>query len=143
MKNGFALGGAILWAASLLWSQSVPRGATFLVKLSESLDTRTSRPGDKVGAVVIAPVCLRGGRLEGAVDEAQGPRLRFSFHLLRFSSRTATLRTQIISVVNSKGEVSRDDLGQTVRVEAGTVVAEGPATALHEGAEIRLIGEER
>jgi hypothetical protein len=128
-------------AAIAVAAHAAPKDVAFLVKLGDTLDTRASRPGDNVSAVVISPVSLRGGRLEGTVEEARGGRLRFSFHTLRHAGKTFSLRTQITGVVNSKGDVSRDDLGQVVRIEEGTIVASGKATAIHEGAEIRLAGE--
>ena len=122
-------------------AHATPRNVAFLVKLGDTLDTRTSRPSDRVRAVVISPVSLRGGRLEGAVEEARGGSLRFSFHTLRHAGKSLSIRTRITGVVNSKGDVSRDDLGQVVRIEEGTIIAPGEATAIHEGAEIRLAGE--
>jgi hypothetical protein len=136
---------ALLFAMALagiaVFSHAAPTTVAFLVKLADTLDTRISRPGDKVRAVVISPVSLRGGRLEGTVEEARGGRLRFSFHTLHHAGKTSRVRTQITGVFNSKGHVSRDDLGQVVRIEEGTIVATGEATAIHEGAEIRLAGE--
>jgi len=128
---------------ALLLSQTVPNQTRFLVKLSDTLDSRTSRKGDRIGAVVIAPVSLRGGRMEGIVEEAEGARLRFSFFTLRFAGRTVSIRSELTGVVNSKGDPGRDDLGQPVRVDNGAMVGAGSATAIHEGAELRLVGEER
>jgi hypothetical protein len=134
---------AAVFLSAALWSQTVPQGTKFLVKLSDSLSSKTSRKGDKVGAVVISPVALRGGRLEGAVEEAEGGRLRFSFHTLRFAGKTVPIRTEVTGVVSSKGNAGLDDLEQAVSVERGTVVVKAPAVAIDEGAEIRLAGEEK
>jgi hypothetical protein len=134
---------AILVLSASLWSQTVPQGTKFLVKLSDSLSSKTSRKGDKVGAVVISPVALRGGRLEGAVEEAEGGRLRFSFHTLRFAGKTVPIQTEVTGVVSSKGNAGLDDLEQPVSVARGTVVVKGPAVAIDEGAEIRLAGEQK
>lgn len=143
MKTALRLAGA-LWLGALLCAQpKVDEGTRFLVKLGDTLDSRTSRPGDRVGAVVISPVPLRGGRLEGVVEEAGGPRLRFGFHTLRFGGESVPIRTEITGVVNSKGHPARDDLHQAVRIEKGTVIAPGQAIAIHEGAEIRLVGGPR
>jgi hypothetical protein len=131
----------VIMLSAALWSQTVPQGTKFLVKLSDSLSSKTSRKGDKVGAVVISPERLRGGRLEGAVEEASGGRLRFSFHTLRFAGKTVAIRTEVTGVVSSKGNDGLDDLEQPVRIERGTVVVKGPAIAIDEGAEIRLAGE--
>lgn len=133
-----------LWLGVVLCAQpKVEENTRFLVKLGDTLDSRTSRPGDRVGAVVISPVPLRGGRLEGVVEEASGPRLRFSFHTLRFADHAVPIRTEVTGVVNSKGNPARDDLNQVVRIEKGTVIAPGEAVAIHEGAEIRLLGGPR
>ena len=133
---------AVFFSAAL-WSQTVPKDTKFLVKLGDSLSGKTSRKGDKVGAVVISPERLRGGRLEGAVEEAEGGRLRFSFHTLRFTGKVVPIRTEITGVVSSKGNPGLDDLEQAVRIERGTVVVQGPVAAIDEGAEIRLVGEEK
>lgn len=123
--------------------QTVPEGTKFLVKLSDSLSSKTSRKGDLVRAVIISPERLRGGRLEGAVEEATGPRLRFHFHTLHYKDQTIRVRTEIVGVVSSKGNPDQDDLEQRVSVQAGTVVAHGPAVALDEGSEIRLVGAQQ
>lgn len=134
---------AVLMLSAALWTQTVPQGTKFMVKLSDSLSSKTSRKGDKVRAVVISPERLRGGRLEGAVEEAESGRLRFSFHTLRFAGKTVAIRTEITGVVSSKGNADLDDLEQAVSIERGTVVVKGPVVAIDEGAEIRLAGEER
>ncbi len=126
-----------------LWPQTVAPGTKFLVKLSDSVHSKTSRKGQRLGAVVISPEQLRGGRLEGTVEEARGGRLRFSFHTLRFAGKVIPIRTEVTGVVNSKGNADRDDLEQPVRVERGTVTVAGRAVAIEEGAEIRLTGEEQ
>lgn len=141
MRMRVMAAGVVLAAA--LWSQTVPAGTSFLVKLSDSVSSRTSRKGDPVRAVVISPERLRGGRLVGEVEQAEGNRLRFSFHTLRFKGQETPVRTQITGVVNSKGNADRDDLEQPVSVEGGTVVVKGPAIAIEEGAEIRLAGGQR
>lgn len=133
-----------LWVSVLLCAQpKVEEGTRFLVKLGDTLDSRTSRPGDRVSAVVISPVALRGGRLEGEVEEAQGPRLRVRFHTLRYAGHAIPVRAEVTGVVNSKGNPARDDLNQVVQVEKGTVIARGDAVAIHEGAELRLVGGPR
>jgi hypothetical protein len=134
---------AAVFFSAALWSQTVPKDTKFLVKLGDSLSSKTSRKGDKVGAVVISPERLRGGRLEGVVEEAEGGRLRFSFHTLRFAGKVVPIRTEITGVVSSKGNPGLDDLEQAVRIERGTVVVKGPVVAIDEGAEIRLAGEEK
>lgn len=135
------LAAAIL--AALPGGQTVPKDTRLLVKLNDSLDSRTSRPGQKIRAVVIAPVSLRGGRLEGVLEEVAQARLRFTFHTLRLPAQTVSVRTELTGVVNSKGNPGRDDLDQPVRIEQGAMISAGSATAIHEGAELRLVGEER
>ncbi len=133
----------VLFLTASSWSQTVPPGTRFLVKLGDSLSSVTSKKGDPVRAVVISPERLRGGRLEGTVEEVGRARLRFSFRLLRFQGKGIPIATEITGVVNSKGNADRDDLEQPVAVEKGVVTAKGSAVEIDEGAEIRLLGQER
>jgi len=133
----------VLFSTTSSWSQTVPQGTRFLVKLGDSLSSATSKKGDPVRAVVISPERLRGGRLEGAVAEVGRGRLRFSFHLLRFTGKEIPIRTEITGIVNSQGNSDRDDLEQSVTIEQGTVTVKGSTVVIDEGAEIRLVGGER
>ncbi len=113
--------------------------ASFLVKMTSSINAATSKVGDKITAVVIVPASLRGGRVEGTVDRADHAILHFSFHTLRFRGQTCAMHTDLTSVVSSKGNAGQDDLGQRVRMDGGGVIAYGVTTAIDEGAEIRFV----
>ncbi len=115
------------------------QNAGFLVKLTSSMNAATSKPGDVVTGVVIVPVGLRGGRVEGRIDRADHAILRFSFHTLKFKGQTAAMNSEITGVVSSKGNAGQDDLGQRVRMDGGGVIAYGTTTAIDEGAEIRFV----
>jgi hypothetical protein len=117
--------------------------SNFLVKLTSSMSAESSEPGDPVTGVVIAPVPLRGGRVEGSIDRADRSFLDFSFHTVHFEGQSLPIESEVTSVVSSKGNLGRDDLGQRIRVAGGEVIAYGTTTALDEGAEVRFVGWEK
>ena len=41
----------------------------FLVKLTTSMSAETSKPGDKIAGMIIDPRPLRGGRVEGTINQ--------------------------------------------------------------------------
>jgi hypothetical protein len=139
-----------LFCAVALWGETASPAkitltgvnAGFLVKLTSSINAATSKVGDPITGVVILPVVLRGGRVEGTVDRADHAILHFSFHTLKFEGDTWHLQSQLSSVVSSKGNAGQDDLGQRVRLDGGGVIAYGVTTAIDEGAEIRFVAWE-
>lgn len=118
------------------------RNSNFLVKLTSSMSTESNEPGDAVTGVVIDPVPLRGGRVEGTIDRADRSFLDFSFNTLRFEGKTYHLKSTVTSIVNSKGNAGQDDLGQRVRMARSGIIAYGTTTAIDEGAEIRFLAWE-
>ncbi len=118
------------------------RNSNFLVKLTSSMSAESSEPGDPVTGVVIDPVPFRGGRLEGTIDRADRSFLDFSFHTLRFGGRTYPIQSVVTSLVSSKGNAGKDDLGQRVRFVGGGLIAYGTTTAVDEGAEVRFVAWE-
>lgn len=112
----------------------------FWVKLTSSMSTETSKPGDPVTALVMVHDTMQGGLLEGEVEMAEKPVLRFSFHTLTFEGKTYPIRDYMMSITNSKGWMGRDDLGQRIRMDGdgGGFIAYGDTTALNEGAEIKF-----
>jgi hypothetical protein len=114
--------------------------SNFLVKLTSSMSAESSEPADPVTAVVIAPEPLRGGTVEGTIRRADRGFLSFSFHTLHFEGESYAIESEITSVVNSKGNLGQDDLGQRIRVAGGDVIAYGTTTAIDEGAEVRFVG---
>lgn len=133
---------ALLLSASL-WCQTLSKETKFLVKLGVPVDSRISRAGDKIVAAVISPERFLAGRLEGAVEQVERARLRFSFQTLRFRDRTISIASVVTGVVNSKGQAGLDDEDRVVRIEAGAVVVAGPGVVLDEGAEIKLSVREK
>jgi hypothetical protein len=117
--------------------------SNFLVKLTSSMNAEASEPGDPVTGVVIAPVPLRGGRVEGTIDRADRSFLGFSFHTVHFEGKSLPIESEVTSVVSSKGNLGQDDLGQRIRVAGGEVIAYGTTTAIDEGAEVRFVGWEK
>lgn len=113
----------------------------FWVKLTSSMSTETSQAGDPVTAVVMVHDVLQGARLEGTVELAEKPVLRFSFHTLTFEGDTYRLQDYLMSVTNSKGRLGHDDRGQRVRIDGdgGGLIAYGHTTALNQGAEIKFV----
>lgn len=113
--------------------------ANFLVKLTSSMSAEDNEPGDPVTGVVIAPVPLRGGRVEGTIDRADRSFLEFGFHTLNVDGESHSIESAVTSVVNSKGNMGRDDLDQRIRMVGSSVIAYGTTTAIDEGAEIRFV----
>lgn len=140
---------ATLGAASLR-AEAVPdrritfdgSNSHFWVKLTSSMSTETSRPGDPVTAVVMVHDVLQGALLTGSVELAEKSVLRFSFHSLTFEGKTYAIQDYLMSVTNSKGFEGRDDLDQRIRIDGdgGGLIAYGRTTALDEGAEIKFVG---
>jgi hypothetical protein len=118
------------------------RNSNFLVKLTSSMSAESSKPGDPVTGVVIDPVPMRGGRVEGTIDRADHAFLDFSFHTVRFEDRTYRIESAVTSLVNSKGNAGRDDLDQRIRFAGGGLIAYGTTTAVDEGAEVRFVAWE-
>jgi hypothetical protein len=114
--------------------------SNFLVKLTSSMSAESSEPGDPVTGVVIAPVPLRGGTVEGTIDRADRSFLDFTFHTVHFEGKSLPIESEVTSVVSSKGNLGQDDLGQRIRVAGGEVIAFGTTTAIDEGAEVRFVG---
>lgn len=108
-------------------------------KLTTSLSTTSSKPGDPVTALVMGPgEALLGATLEGTVVKAERSNLAFSFHRLKlYNGKSYAVQSRLIAVVNSKGVAGQDDLGQRVGENAG-ITAYGISTALNEGSEIYL-----
>ena len=108
------------------------------VKLTSSMSSTSSKPGDPVTAVVMGPgEALAGATIEGTVDRAERCTLAFSFHTLKLNGITYPIQSRLISIVNSKGIAGQDDLGQRVGVTAD-MTAYGITTALNEGSEVQF-----
>jgi hypothetical protein len=119
-------------------SPIAPQNSFVWVKLTSSMSSTSSKPGDPVTAFVMGPNgAMLGATLEGTVDKAERCNLAFSFHTLKLNGKTYPVQSRLISVVNSKGIAGQDDLGQRVGV-AADMTAYGITTALNEGSEVQL-----
>ncbi|MGA8203277.1 MAG: hypothetical protein WB812_02095 [Woeseiaceae bacterium] len=112
----------------------------FWAKLTSSMSTQTSKAGDPVTALVMVHDTIRGGLLQGKVEEADDGTLRFSFDTLTFDGKTYAIRAYLMSITNSKGWMGRDDQGQRIRMDGdgGGFIAYGDSTSLDEGAEVKF-----
>jgi hypothetical protein len=109
-----------------------------LVKMTTSISTTSSKPGDVVTGEVIDPRQLRGAVVEGTVDRADHAILSFSFNTVRVGGNAYPIQSKLVSITSSKGNEGRDDLDQRVRIEGVGIIAFGTKTALDEGAEVRV-----
>ena len=112
--------------------------SSFLVKMSSSISTTSSKVGDTISGEVIDPVNARAGKVEGRIERADHAILGFTFHTLRLNGQTWPVQSRIVSVTSSKGNEGRDDLDQRIRIEGVGIIAFGQTTALDEGAEVRM-----
>jgi hypothetical protein len=112
--------------------------SSFLVKMTSSISTTSSKPGDVITGEVIDPGELRGAMVEGGIERADRAILSFSFQTLRLGGKTFPIQSRLVSITSSKGNEGQDDLGQRVRIEGVGIIAYGVTTALDEGAEVRL-----
>jgi hypothetical protein len=113
-----------------------------VVKINTGMNTKTSRAGDRIRAVVMSNPG-QCGYINGVIEEAAGGRLRVRFDTMEFRGVTFPIRTEVNGVTSSKGDIGKDDFQQPVRVEAGTIVVSGPALALEEGGELRMTAANR
>jgi len=151
MKNDQTMKTIILAVVAMSWSScafgaDAPQGdspiaaqSSFVwAKLTSSMSSTSSKPGDPVTAVVMGPAAaMLGATMEGTVDLADHCTLAFSFHTLKLNGKTYPIQSRLISIENSKGISGQDDLGQRVGVTAN-ITAYGITTALNEGSEIQL-----
>jgi len=112
--------------------------STMLVKMTNSVSSTASKPGDKVTGILIDPRQLRGATVEGKVIRADHAILNFSFDTLYFNGKTYPMQSRLVSVTSSKGNDGMDDLDQRLRIEGVGIITYGTKTAIDEGAEIRI-----
>jgi hypothetical protein len=136
-----------LLGSSCAFGADVPQGSHLIaaqngfveVKLTSSMSTTSSKPGDPVTAVVMGPQELQGAILEGTVVDAEYDTLHFAFHTLKLmNGKTDPIQCRVVCIVNSKGIAGQDDLGQRIRCDGNGVIGYGIHTAVNEGAEIDL-----
>jgi hypothetical protein len=150
MKSTILIPLALLCASSAVAQEgpeervSIPESnSSFLVKMTSSMSSRTSKPGDVITGEVIDPRQLREGTVEGTVDRADHDILSFSFQTVRFGGKSYPIQSRLVSVTSSKGNEGQDDLGQRIRIEGAGIIAFGVDTALDEGAEVRVTAWKR
>jgi hypothetical protein len=112
--------------------------SSMLVKMTSSHSTTASKPGDVVEGVLIDPRHLRGDRVTGKVIRADHAILNFSFDTLYHDGKAYPIQSRLISVTSSKGNEGRDDLDNRIRIEGVGIIAFGTASAIEEGAEVRI-----
>ena len=124
------------------FAQTLDKETPFLVKLSDPIGARASKPGQRVGAVIISPERFLGGRFTGEVkavsSNARGGRVEIAFHALEFKGKSIAVRTVTTEFVNSIGHPSVDEQERPVKVEAGVFVSSHPDMLIDEGAELKL-----
>lgn len=109
-------------AAALPIPAQIPQPVPFKVQLTQPLSTKANQKGDKVVAVVLEPVGLKGAILEGTVKESKGSGditkesvLNFGFSLLHHNGRTIPVRSEVTRFYNSKGQENADEEGQIIK----------------------------
>lgn len=147
MKTKLILLGALLCTSSA-FAQTRPAPAnevivaesnsTMLVKMTTSISSVTSKPGDVVSGVLIDPRNVRGDRVEGRITRADHAILNFSFDTLYHGGRKYEMQSQIVSITSSHGNDGMDDLDQRLRIEGAGIITYGTQTEIHEGAEVRI-----
>jgi OOP family OmpA-OmpF porin len=110
--------------AGYLQAQSIDLQA----ELMNQIGTDTSRKGDLISARVLIPAQFQGDIIEGKINESQsGAKLggkssfSFSFTTLRHGGAAIPIKSQLKSVVNSKGKTDVDEEGRMVRRGTGNV----------------------
>jgi hypothetical protein len=136
---------ALFWSSSAFAADApqvsnpiAPKSSFVWVKLTSSMSTTSSKPGDPVTAFVMGPgEGLEGATIEGTVDLAYKCTLTFTFHTLKLNGKAYPIQSRLIAIENSKGIAGQDDLGQRVGVTV-SITAYGLTTALNEGSEVQL-----
>lgn len=138
MRLGLSL---LLCAAAV--AQTLDKETSFLVKLSGPIGARVSKPGARVGAVIISPERFLGGRFAGTVQAvsagARGGSLEVVFRSLEFKGKTWRVRTTTLEFVNSIGHRLVDEEEHPVKMENGALVSSCPDMFIDEGAELKLL----
>jgi hypothetical protein len=117
-------------------SGTLANDTDFRVRLLSPLSTKTSNKGDKITAQVLHPPEFNGDFLEGTVRSSKGGGkvkgtsvLNFSFDTLHHGNQAVRVRSQVKSLVNSKGQENVDEEGQLVR-KKNNLAKIGAATAI-------------
>jgi hypothetical protein len=127
-----------LLIAVTLCAQTLDKPTNFLIKLSDPIGGKTSKTGDKVGAVVISPETFLGGRFEGVVKQAGPGTVTVEFTTLRYKGKAISVSTTTTDFVNSKGHPKIDDGDRPLTIEEGVLTSKTPGFVLDEGSELKL-----
>jgi hypothetical protein len=119
-------------------AQTLEKPTNFLVKLSNPIGGKLSKPGQSIGAVIISPESFLGGRFEGVVKEASNGRVIVEFTALKHKSRAIAVTTVTTGFVNSIGHPSVDEKERPVGLEQGALTSKTPDFVIDEGAELKL-----
>jgi hypothetical protein len=128
----------VLAVAIGCFAQSLDKPANFLVKLSDPIGSKISKPGSRVGAVVISPEIFLGGRFEGAVTKAGAGRVEVVFQVLKYKGKSWNVITKTKAFVNSIGHADVDEAERVLKLENGVLVSANADMMLDEGAELKL-----
>ncbi|WHU04582.1 hypothetical protein [Sphingomonas sp. NIBR02145] len=120
-----------------------PMNSSMLVKMNTSISSTASKPGDPITGMLIDPRELRGAVIEGKVVRADHAILDFAFDRIIVGGKVIPIQSRIVSLTSSKGNEGRDDLDNRVRIEGVGIIAFGTATAVDEGAEVRITAWKR
>lgn len=99
------------------------KDATFVVKLTSPISTRTSSPGDTFAALVESPSEYQGAVFVGRITKLKKPRkgvgkgkaeIAFRFEALTARGNTYPVMADLRDVTNSKGVRSVDEEGQVI-----------------------------
>jgi len=145
MKKSLLILGALLLPSAALAQeggagaeQVSPMNSSMLVKMNTSISSTTNKPGDPITGMLIDPRGLRGAVIEGKVVRADHAILDFAFDTIKVDGKSIPIQSRIVSLTSSKGNEGRDDLDNRVRIEGAGIIAFGTATAVDEGAEVRI-----
>jgi OmpA-OmpF porin, OOP family len=117
-----------VWLPLLLAGYLQAQSIDLQAELMNQIGTDTSRKGDLISARVLMPAQFQGDIIEGKINESQsGAKLggkssfSFSFTNLRHGGAAIPIKSQLKSVVNSKGKTDVDEEGRMVRRGTGNI----------------------
>lgn len=114
---------------------------TYHVKLSVPVGTGLSARNDPVRASIISPETLLNGYLSGVVEQVASDGLLIRFHTVMKNGVSMPIRSEVISLVNSKGHPRVDEDEKPIEIEQGRLRSVIPGFYLDEGAELRVRAE--
>jgi hypothetical protein len=124
-----------LFLSNLAWGLQVPAGTEIQIRLTTKVSTQSSKPADKVEAVVIAPVMAngqlvipQGAVVRGTVDKLsqsakpdERSSLTLAFTELEIAGVKTKLAAQVALVDNAREKI--DDQGQISGIVTGETIS--------------------